>query len=59
EEVDKAKSPDDVPPEVAAAAQQMFSDFGKLDFSAMNQTISDHAKDECDIDLEQLEQSGS
>jgi hypothetical protein len=56
EEVDQAKSPDDVPPEVAQAAQQMFTDFGKLNFSAMNQTISDHAKDECNIDLEELEQ---
>jgi hypothetical protein len=49
---------DVIPDEVQEAAQQMTDTFFSLDFSAINQTISDHAQEECGIDLEEL-QSGN
>jgi hypothetical protein len=44
---------DDPPPELEDAAQKFLDDIGALDRSAIGQTLSDHAKEECDIDLQE------
>ncbi|HYJ66556.1 MAG TPA: hypothetical protein VEX15_02720 [Nocardioidaceae bacterium] len=59
EDIQQAQGPDDVPESVATAAEQLFSEFSQLDMSAINQTIDDHAQDECGIDLQEIEQGGS
>lgn len=46
---------EEIPNEVDEAAQEMRETFFGLDFSAMNKTISKHAKKECGINLEELE----
>ena len=46
---------EEIPDEVDEAAQKMSETFFDLDFSAMSQTINDHAKEECGIDLEALQ----
>jgi hypothetical protein len=46
---------EEIPNEVDEAAQKMSETFFGLDFNAMNRTISNHAKRECGINLEELE----
>src|SRR5262245_1288473 len=46
---------EEIPNEVDEAAQKMSETFFGLDFSAMNKTISKHARRECGINLEELE----
>jgi hypothetical protein len=59
EDVNAAQSPDDVPEAVAQAAEEMFNAFEELDMSAINQTIEDHAEEECGIDLQELEEQAN
>lgn len=47
-------APQEIDPEVRDAGEKFADDFGSIDVDAIDQTLNDHADEECGLDLEDL-----